>query len=56
VSNARAVKKGMKFRTLETTIADTLAWANARPPEKNEKLRAGLSPEQEKDLLAKLHA
>jgi len=56
VSNARAVKKGMKFRTLETTIADTLAWANARPPEKNEKLRAGLSPEKEKELLAKLHA
>jgi len=56
VSNARAVKKGMKFRSLETTIADTLAWANARPPEKNEKLKAGLSPEQEKMLLAKLHA
>jgi 2'-hydroxyisoflavone reductase len=56
VSNARAVRKGLKFRSLETTIADTLTWANARPPEKNEKLRAGLSPEQEKDLLAKLHA
>jgi 2'-hydroxyisoflavone reductase len=56
VSNARAVKKGLKFRSLETTIADTLAWANARPPDKNEKLRAGLSPEQEKELLARLHA
>jgi 2'-hydroxyisoflavone reductase len=56
VSNARAVGKGLKFRSLETTIADTLAWANARPPEKNEKLRAGLSSEQEKALLAKLHA
>lgn len=56
VSNARAVKKGLKFRSLQTTIADTLAWANARPPEKNEKLRAGLSPEKERELLAKLHA
>jgi 2'-hydroxyisoflavone reductase len=56
VSNARAVKKGLKFRSLETTIADTLRWANARPPEKNEKLRAGLTPEKEKELLAKLHA
>jgi 2'-hydroxyisoflavone reductase len=56
VSNARAVKRGLKFRSLETTVADTLAWANARPPEKNQKLRAGLSPEQEQALLAKLHA
>jgi 2'-hydroxyisoflavone reductase len=56
VSNARAVKKGLKFRSLETTIADTLTWANARPPEKNEKLRAGLAPDMEKALLAKLHA
>lgn len=56
VSNARAVKKGMKFRALDVTIRDTLAWANARPPEKNDKLRAGLTPEQEKGLLEKLHA
>lgn len=56
VRNDRAVKKGMKFRSLETTIADTLTWANARPPDKNEKLRAGLQPDQEQELLAKLHA
>ncbi|HTU68150.1 MAG TPA: SDR family oxidoreductase [Steroidobacteraceae bacterium] len=56
VSNARAVKKGMKFRPLETTVRDTLAWVAARPDGRNEKLRAGLSPEQEKELLAKLHA
>ena len=56
VSNARAVAKGMKFRPLDVTIRETLAWANARPPEKNEKLKAGLSPEQEAELLKKLHA
>jgi 2'-hydroxyisoflavone reductase len=55
VSPARAVKKGLKFRSVETTIRDTLAWQKGRPEDK-QKLRAGLSPEQEAELLAKLHA
>jgi nucleoside-diphosphate-sugar epimerase len=55
VSPARAVKKGLKFRSVETTIKDTLAWQKGRPEEK-QKLRAGLSPEQETELLAKLRA
>jgi 2'-hydroxyisoflavone reductase len=55
VSPARAVKKGLKFRSVEATIKDTLAWQKGRPEEK-QKLRAGLSPEQEAELLAKLHA
>jgi len=52
-ASARAEKKGMKFRSLETTIRETLAWQKGRPEEK-QKLRAGLTLEREAELLAKL--
>ena len=52
-SCSRAMAKGLKLRSLETTIRDTLAWQATRPAEK-QKLRAGLSFEQETELLAKL--
>jgi 2'-hydroxyisoflavone reductase len=52
-SNVRAVKKGLKCRGVEDTIKDTLAWQKARPADK-QKLKAGLSPEMEADLLALL--
>jgi 2'-hydroxyisoflavone reductase len=51
----RAQKKGLTFRGLETTVRDTLEWQKGRPEDK-QKLRAGLSAEQEADLLAKLRA
>jgi len=54
ISPARAIKKGLKFRTLETTIRDTLAWQATRPAE-SQTLRTGLKPEQEAAALAKLH-
>jgi len=50
----RAVAKGMKFRTLEQTIRDTLAWQKTRSPE-DQKLKAGLKPEREGELLKLLH-
>jgi 2'-hydroxyisoflavone reductase len=53
ISPARAVKKGLKFRSLETTIRDTLAWQATRPAE-NQTLRTGLKVEQEAEALAKL--
>ncbi len=53
VASARAEAKGMKFRSLETTIRETLEWQKTRPAEK-QKLRSGLSPEREKELLALL--
>jgi 2'-hydroxyisoflavone reductase len=53
VKSDRAVKKGLKFRSLETTIKDTLEWQKGRPDEK-QKLKAGLTPEAEAELLAKL--
>jgi 2'-hydroxyisoflavone reductase len=50
VSPARAVAKGLSFRSVETTVRDTLAW-HARRPAEQQKLRAGLSPERESELL-----
>jgi 2'-hydroxyisoflavone reductase len=55
VSPARAVKKGLKFRSLETTIRETLAWQKQRPEDKQQ-LKAGLTMEKEAELLAKLRA
>jgi 2'-hydroxyisoflavone reductase len=53
VSPARAVKKGLKFRSLETTIRETLDWQKKRPEDKQQ-LKAGLTAEKEAELLAKL--
>ena len=55
VSSSRAVAKGLKFRPLETTIRDTLAWQKTRPAEK-QTLRAGFTPEREAELLKALKA
>lgn len=51
-SNARAVDAGLKFRSLASTVSDTLAWHRARPA--NVALAAGLSPEREAEVLAAL--
>lgn len=56
VSSKRAVAKGLKFRDLSTTVADTLAWHSKRPAEQQKKLRAGLTPEREAELLKLWHA
>jgi 2'-hydroxyisoflavone reductase len=49
----RAVAKGLKFRTLETTIRDTLEWQKTRPADR-QTLRAGLPPQKEAELLKAL--
>jgi len=51
VSSARAVAKGLRFRTLDTTVRDTLAWHAKRPAAEQQKLRAGLTTEREAQLL-----
>jgi 2'-hydroxyisoflavone reductase len=51
----RAKAKGLRFRSLEQTVRDTLEWQKTRPPEKQQ-LRAGLPPEKEIELLKALHA
>jgi 2'-hydroxyisoflavone reductase len=55
VSSAAAVRKGLKYRPLEVTIRETLEWQKTRPAEK-QKLRSGLSPEREAELLKALKA
>jgi 2'-hydroxyisoflavone reductase len=47
-----ALAKGLTFRPLETTAADTLAWFKQQAPERQAKLRAGLSPAREAEVLA----
>ncbi len=47
VNSDKAIEAGLTFRTLTKTIADTLAWHQTT----NEKLKAGLDPEKEKNLL-----
>jgi 2'-hydroxyisoflavone reductase len=46
---SKAIDAGLKFRPLEETVRDTLAWANTRPPD--HEWRAGLKPEREQELL-----
>jgi 2'-hydroxyisoflavone reductase len=54
ISSARAVAKGLRFRALETTVRDTLAWHKTRPAADQQKLRAGFTPEREAELLKML--
>ena len=51
VSNRRAIEKGLTFRPLAETARDTLAWFKAQPKERQEKLKAGISPEREAEVL-----
>jgi len=54
--NRRAIAEGLTCRPLPLTAADTLAWFRTLPAERQAKLRAGLTPEREAELLAKLRA
>lgn len=56
VSNKRAVSKGLVFRPMFATVRDTLAWWNTLPEERRAKLRAGIAPEREKEVLAAWHS
>ena len=46
---SKALQAGLKFRPLEETIRDTLAWARTRPADHT--WRAGMKPEREAELL-----
>ena len=50
---SRAINAGLKFRPLEDTVRDTLAWANTRPAD--HEWRAGLKLEREQALLKLLN-
>ncbi|MBS0331261.1 MAG: epimerase, partial [Proteobacteria bacterium] len=55
-SIARALKAGLTFRPLPLTAGDTLAWFKTLPAERQIKLRSGLTPERETELLAEWNA
>jgi 2'-hydroxyisoflavone reductase len=55
VSNARALKLGLTFRPTADTARDTLAYFRTLPPERQQKLRAGVTPEREREVLAAWH-
>jgi 2'-hydroxyisoflavone reductase len=48
----RALSKGLKFRPLAETTRDTLAWFKSQPRDRQAKLRAGVTPEREAEVLA----
>ncbi|MBV8851633.1 MAG: SDR family oxidoreductase [Methylobacteriaceae bacterium] len=50
----RAIAKGLTYRPLSLTAADTLGWFQTLPAERQAKLRAGLTPDREAALLVKL--
>jgi 2'-hydroxyisoflavone reductase len=51
VSNARAIKAGLTFRPLATTVTDLLAWFRSLPAERQATVKAGITREQETRLL-----
>ncbi len=55
-SIARALAAGLTYRPLTRTSADTLAWFKTQPADRQAKLRAGLTPEREAEVLKALHA
>src|SRR6476469_4804934 len=52
---SRALAKGLTFRSLGDTARDALAWFKAQKPERQAKMRAGLTPEREAEVLVALH-
>ena len=55
-STGRAQKAGLKIRPIQETVTDTLAWFHTLPPERQAKLRAGIDPQKEADVLKAWHA
>jgi 2'-hydroxyisoflavone reductase len=51
----RALSKDLTFRPLAETARDALAWFKSQPQDRQSKLRAGLTPEREAEVLAAWH-
>ena len=56
ISINRALAKGLTFRSLPDTAKATLEWFRKQPAARQAKLKAGLTPEREVDVLAAWHA
>lgn len=55
-SSAKAVASGLTYRPLADTVKATLDWWATLPPERQAKLRAGVTREREAEVLAAWHA
>jgi 2'-hydroxyisoflavone reductase len=55
ISIKKALDKGLIFRPLAETARDTLQWFKSQSPERQAKLKAGIAPEREKEVLADWH-
>ncbi len=53
---SKAYAAGLTFRPLAVTVKDTLDWYHTRPAEQQERLRAGIAPEKEAQVLSAWHA
>jgi 2'-hydroxyisoflavone reductase len=49
----KALAAGLTFRPLDLTASDTLAWFKDQPAERQAKLKAGLPPAREQEVLSK---
>lgn len=56
VSAAKAHAAGLRYRPLDATVRDTLAWFRREPAEHQAKLKSGLTAEREAAALAAWHA
>jgi 2'-hydroxyisoflavone reductase len=56
LSVAKAIAAGLRYRSLESTVRDTLNWFQTQNEERAAQLRAGLAPAREAEVLAALHA
>ena len=54
VDVSKAIAAGLTFRPVSETIEATLKWWHEQPEERRNKMRAGIPPEKEADVLAKL--
>lgn len=56
ISIKKALAKGLTFRRLDDTTQATLAWFKKQTPERQAKMRAGITAEREAQVLAAWHA
>jgi len=56
ISNAKALSKGLTFRSVGDSTLATLEWFRKQPAERQAKLRAGITATREAEVLAAWHA
>jgi 2'-hydroxyisoflavone reductase len=55
-NSQKAIRHGLTFRPLSDTTKATLDWFHKQPADRQSKLRAGIKPEREREVLAAWHA